>query len=584
MLTRNRASAERRLTVVAVDSLPNRLQQYGPVQPPSDITTTGRVDVDVRRMPWIRALAAEYADGFAGVADFYAGNPWTADGWRDAISRVQAHQRDREEIARVLEAQAARRGAPPAALDAIATLRDPRAVAIVTGQQAGLFGGPLYTLLKAITALQLAERARTAYGVPAVAVFWVDSEDHDWEEVRSCPVLDGDLALRTAVLGAPEGAGELPVARITLDGDVDRAIADLESALQPTEFTTDVIAALRDCYRPGIRMADAFARWMDRLLGARGLIVYESADPAAKPLVAPLFAQELEQAGRTASLALAAGEAMRARGHDPQVVPQPDAIALFRLDGGRTPIRARGDVFLIGDDDAGQPGVARGALVEEARQHPERFSPNVLLRPLAQDTLFPTVAYVSGPSELAYLGQLKDVYRHFAVPMPLMYPRASVTLLDSASTRFLARYDFPLVNLRPQDEAALNHLLESQLPASVEQSLAAADAAVRERMATVIDAVAQIDPTLGGAARTTLGRMEHDLRTLHNKIIHAAKKRDETLRRQFSRAQALAFPGGHPQERTLGIPFFLNRYGWALIARLEAELPLETGKHYILTL
>jgi uncharacterized protein YllA (UPF0747 family) len=167
--------------------------------------------------------------------------------------------------------------------------------------------------------------------------------------------------------------------------------------------------------------------------------------------------------------------------------------------------------------------------------------------------------------------------------MPLIYPRASVTLLDSASMRFLSKYDVPLEALRPQDESALNRLLESQLPPAVEHALREADAAVRDRMTALIESVAAIDPTLTGAAQTTLGRMEHDLHTLHNKIIHAAKKRDETLRRQFARAQAQAFPDGHPQERTLGIPFFLNRYGWSLITRLEAELPLETGKHWILT-
>jgi bacillithiol biosynthesis cysteine-adding enzyme BshC len=434
-------------------------------------------------------------------------------------------------------------------------------------------------LLKAVTALQLAERARMEHGVPAVAVFWVDSEDHDWEEVRSCPVLDGDLAVRAVALGQPEGAGELPVARIVLGPDAERAVAELEAALQPTEFTAELIGVLRDIYKPGVRMADAFARWMDRLLGSRGLVVFESADAAAKPFVAGLFARELEQPGHTATLALAAGEAMRSKGHEPQVVPQPDAVALFKLNGGRRSIRARNGRFVIDEETVDAP-----ALIAEAREHPERFSPNVLLRPLAQDTLFPTVAYVSGPSELAYLGQLKDVYRHFGVPMPLIYPRASITLLDSASTRFLARYGLPLEALRPQDEAALNHLLEAQLPASVEHALTAADRAIKEHMAALVDAVGQIDPTLSGAARTTLGRMEHDLRTLHNKIIHAAKKRDETLRRQFSRAQALAFPDGHPQERTLGLPFFLNRYGWALVDRLEAELPLETGKHYVLTI
>jgi bacillithiol biosynthesis cysteine-adding enzyme BshC len=579
MLTNRQARGASPAAADRVDSPRKRLQQYEPVPSPSDTAVSGRIDVDVRRMPWIRPLASEYAYQFSSVAEFYAGNPWTPEGWQDAIRRVQAHQRDRDGIANVLEAQAQRRGAPPAALQAIADLRDPRAVAVVTGQQAGLFGGPLYTLLKALTALQLADRTRREYGVPAVAIFWVDSEDHDWEEVRSCPVLNGDLALRTVSLGAPEGAGELPVARITLGEDVERALVDLESALQPTEFTSEVIAALRESYRPGVHMADAFARWMDRLLGARGLVVFESADPAAKPFAANLFAQELEQPGRTASLALAAGARMREKGHEPQVVPQADAVALFRLNGGRKPIRARGDQFAVEEE-----GVTREALIAEARGTPERFSANVLLRPVVQDTLFPTVAYVSGPSELAYLGQLKEVYAYFGIPMPLMYPRASVTVLDSASARFLSRYNFPLVELRPQDEAALNRLLETQLPASVEEALNSADAAIRQHMATVVEAVAQVDPTLSGAARTTLGRMEHDLRTLHNKIIHAAKRRDETLRRQFSRAQALAFPDGHPQERTLGLPFFLNRYGWALIAKLEAELPLDTGKHYVLTL
>lgn len=545
----------------------------------TETSSPARVGIDVSRMPWIRRLAGEYADRFPGVAEFFAGNPWTDGGWRDTIRRVQAHRRDRTALVAILRAQAERRGAPPASLQAIDTLADPRAVAVVTGQQAGLFGGPLYTLLKAITALQLAERARKSHGVPAVAVFWVDSEDHDWEEVRSCPVLDGDLDLRTIALGEPEGAGELPVAQIVLGPDAEPAVTELEAALQPTEFTAEIAAALREIYRPGVRMADAFARWMDRLLGSRGLVVFESADPAAKPLVSDLFARELNEPGRTSALALAAGEAMRALGHEPQVVPQPDSVALFRLNGGRRGIRVRDGRFIIDEDT-----VDATSLVAEARQHPDRFSPNVLLRPLVQDTLFPTVAYVSGPSELAYLGQLKTVYERFDVPMPLIYPRASVTLLDSASTRFLSRYSFPLEQLRPQDESALNHLLELQLPASVEHALTAADQAIKENMARLVDAVGQLDPTLSGAAQTTLGRMEHDLRTLHNKIIHAAKKRDETLRRQFSRAQALAFPGGHPQERTLGLPFFLNRYGWALVDRLEAELPLETGKHYVLTI
>ncbi|MCA1561594.1 MAG: bacillithiol biosynthesis cysteine-adding enzyme BshC [Acidobacteria bacterium] len=457
--------------------------------------------------------------------------------------------------------------------------REPQTVAVVTGQQAGAFGGPLFTLLKAVTAIQLARRTAREHAARTVAVFWVDAEDHDWEEVASCTVLDAAFQPRTITLAPPDGAGELPVASLILDDRIHASLDELADALAHTDFTEWTMAALRHAWRPGVRMADAFARWLDALLGPYGLIVFESADPAAKPLVADVFTRELQAPGRTASLATTAGETLASRGHQPQVVPQADSVSLFHLDGARRPIRRQGERFLIGDDVR-----TAQALAEEAATTPARFSPNVLLRPIVQDTMFPTICYVAGPSELAYLGQLGGVYKQFGVPMPLMYPRASATLLDSAAARFLSRYNLAIEELQPQDESALNRLLQTQLPASLEHALKEADEGVHRVMKGVIDAMPALDPTLVGAAKTTLGRMEHDLRALQSKVIHAAKRRDETLRRQFMRAQAQAFPLGHPQERTLAVVFFLNRYGPALIERLLEELPLEMGQHWLLTI
>jgi bacillithiol biosynthesis cysteine-adding enzyme BshC len=308
-------------------------------------------------------------------------------------------------------------------------------------------------------------------------------------------------------------------------------------------------------------------------------VVFESADAAAKTLARPVFLRELRAPGRTSALAAAAGEQLRARGHEPQVMPQPDSLALFHLNSVRRAIRRQGDRFVIGEAD-----VTAKALEQEAETDPSRFSPNVLLRPIVQDTLFPTICYVAGPSELAYLGQLGGVYEHFDIPMPLMFPRASATLVDSSTARFLAKYDFQLADLRAQDESALNRLLQSQLPPEVEQSLKDADDAIRASLQRVIDAMPALDPTLAGAARTTVTKMEHDLRSLHSKVIQAAKRRDDTLRRQFTRAQSQIFPLGHPQERTLGCVFFLNRYGPALVDRLLADLPLEMGRHWLLTI
>ncbi len=536
------------------------------------------VGVDVRRFPWIRPLAGDYAFDFKRVEDLYAGNPTDPQAWRDAVTRAQQHPRDRAALATLLSAQQERRNAPPAARAAAAQLADPASVAVVTGQQAGVFGGPLFTLLKALTALQLARRTQQKQNVPAVAVFWVDAEDHDWQEVRSCTVLDAEFQPRTVTLPDVEGAGERPIAALTLDNRVEQTIQELASALPPTEFTASTIEAIKAAWRPGVAMGRAFATWIESLLGPYGLVVYESADPAAKSLVADVFARELSTPGRTASLAAKAGDVLASRGHTPQVVPQPDSVSLFSLEGGRRAIRRQGSDYVIGEET-----FSAEALSREAATKPAAFSPNVLLRPIVQDTIFPTIAYVAGPSELAYLGQLRGVYEQFGVPMPLMFPRATVTLLDSGAARFLAKYGLPIEDLQPQDESALNRLLQSQLPATVEQSLREAAAQIQESMNRVAQALPSLDPTLVGAARTTAGKMEHDLRSLQNKIIQAAKRRDETLRRQFTRAQAQAFPQGHSQERTLGVVYFLAKYGPGLVDRLLEELPMDLGHHWLVT-
>jgi uncharacterized protein YllA (UPF0747 family) len=225
--------------------------------------------------------------------------------------------------------------------------------------------------------------------------------------------------------------------------------------------------------------------------------------------------------------------------------------------------------------------VPAAELIQEAREHPERFSPNVLLRPLVQDTLFPTACYVAGPNELAYLAQLKGVYDAFGLPMPLIQQRATATVVDANTMKFLTRHEFPFEALRAQDEAALNELLQSQLPASVEASLQDAARAIEERIGQLAQEVGQVDATLEGAARSTLTRMQDDLKKLHGKVIQAAKRKDDTLRRQYHHAQSLAFPGGHPQEREIGFVAVMNKYGPSLVDRLSEEIPLDMGTHWV---
>lgn len=536
--------------------------------------------IDLSKFQWSRPLVTACLREYRSVASLFAGDPRDPNAWRKMIANVQGVSRDHETISWLLAAQLAQRGAPLPAREAALSLADARTVAIVTGQQAGLFGGPLYTILKAVTTIQIARRLDREYGVRAVPVFWVDAEDHDWKEIRTVHVLDANHSVCDIHTGDLSGAGRLPVHRLTFDAGIAATISDLVAAIPPSAFTNDLQERLSRHYRPGIGVGRAFAGLMDDLFGAEGLVVFEAYDSAAKPLVADLFAGEIDHLGRTASLANDAARAMKAIGHAPQIEPPPDSVALFYLsDEGRVPIKRRGGEYLIGDV-AHTPA----ALRQEAAAHPERFSPNVLLRPLVQDRLFPTVCYVAGPSELAYQAQLGGVYEAFGVQAPILLPRVSVTFIDSSADRFLERHHLSLDALCMEEETALSRLVERALPTDVEAAFRAMQDAVNEHGRSVKDAIVTLDPTLTGAVDTTIDRMRDTLQSLHGKIVQATKRNDDTLRRQFKRTYALVYPGGAPQERTLGVVFFLNRYGPELVSQLLEALPLDTDQHYVLTL
>ncbi|HEY6356897.1 MAG TPA: bacillithiol biosynthesis cysteine-adding enzyme BshC, partial [Vicinamibacterales bacterium] len=508
---------------------------------------------------------------------FFAGNPAQPDAWRDAIARVTRAPRDRRAIVLALEGQLAARNAPVLARQAAARLADPSAVAVVTGQQAGLFGGPLYTLLKAITAIQLAREVASLHGVPAIPVFWVAGEDHDWLEVRTARFLDGEFGRREVTLPDLPGAGVRPIDALVLDESIEDAIQALEAGLPVTEFKADVVARLRKHYRPGVSMARAFACWIDDLLGAHGLVVFEGSDPGAKPIVADLFAREMADPARSVSLVASASADLRARGLEPQVEPAEDGTTLFYLDAtGRHAIKRKGHGLSIAGRERSAAEVSG-----EAAAHPERFSPNVLLRSVVQDRLFPTICYVGGPAEIAYQAELGGIYHAQDVERPLLCPRASATLIDSAAAKFIDRPDVTFASLQPQNESLLNLLLANQLPPALDRGLDEAARAVREQLDRIREALATVDPTLVGAADTTRDRMLDSLTQLQGKVVQASKRKDDTLRRQFLRTRALVFPCGHPQERDLSVAFFVSRHGPALVDRLVDGLPHDANFHYL---
>lgn len=542
--------------------------------------TSPHPSIDVSKLPWVRPLVGVYCHDYARVAALFAGDPATPEAWRASIERVQRGYRERTRTAAILQRQLERRNAPVEAQRAAEALNHPDAVVVITGQQVGMLGGPLYTLLKAVTAVALARRVAAEFGVPVVPVFWADAEDHDWSEIQSAQLLDREGNVRQVSLPQPDGAGRRACGGLILPPEASELPALLREILPTTEFTSELLETVARLYAPGTRCGTAFAGWLDALVGPLGMPVFEADDPEAKAAVADVFVHELMTPRRTARFIRSSGSFMQVLGHEPQLQPDQDSANLFYLgEHGRTPIKWAERGYVVGEQTR-----TLEALVFEARQHPERFSPNVVTRPIVQDTLFPTVCYVAGPSELAYHAQLGQAYREFGVERPLVWCRATATLLDTASRRFLDRTGIPIDQLQVQDDAVLNQLVAALLPESIPTTLEAMRSNVMDHAARLREHIVAVDPTLTSMVDTTRNKILATIETMELKVVQAGKRKNETLRRQFARTRALLFPGGHPQERFLSVACFVNRYGFSLPSLLVRELSTDAAQHQLVVL
>ena len=328
----NARSCDRCVAVVGrLDMICRALREYEAVTAETTFADgSTRTAIDVRRFGWIRPLAGDYAFDFAKIAPLYAGDPSTRQAWTEAIARTRAMARPHAAVAALLAAQQERRGAPPAAREAARKLADPRRSPILTGQQAGAFGGPLFTLLKAVTAIQLARgrRARTA-GRRRPGVLGRRRRPRLGRSRRAVRCSTRASSRTPSRCPSPRAPASDRSPRSCWTAGVEHSLDELANALGETEFSEVAHGLASRRYRPGVGMADAFARWLETLLGPHGLVVYDSSDPAAKPLVADLFARELGAAGRTAALAKAAGDALTPAGISHRSLPSPTASRSF---------------------------------------------------------------------------------------------------------------------------------------------------------------------------------------------------------------------------------------------------------------
>jgi bacillithiol synthase len=537
--------------------------------------------LDLRQLPGTSSLVRDYVHGFARLASHFAGNPQAPGAYQEQAEERDARSYRRREVRDALLAENALWDAPPIVRHRIEELGEPRTVAVVTGQQTGLFGGPLFTLYKALTAIELADRLRTELRRPVVAVFWMASEDHDLAEADHIQLLDrgGTLVtVRHAAWGAPPGF--IP-ANLRLGPTILETLERAWELLPSTEFTPALRDALGQAFAPERTLAEAFARWMVRLLGGAGLVLADGGDPVLKRLAAAVLRQELEEAPRSSQCILRASESLRALGYPAQIEARPDGVNCFLLRDGRRPLVKDGDRFRLRDS---RQAIPAGELRQLAQEAPESFSPNVALRPVVQDAIFPTIAYVAGPGELAYFAQLRWVYQAFGVPMPLIVLRASLTLMEPRIARLLERFRLSLPDLTLDPEQLASRVLRAHLPPDLEATLTKARESVGEIFRGVGNAIAAVDPTLKATVGQASGHIQGHLDQLERKAVQALKRREAETRQQVQRLREALMPGGKLQERVFPALPYLARYGPGLIEMMRAAIDGPGWDHQLVRL
>jgi bacillithiol biosynthesis cysteine-adding enzyme BshC len=493
------------------------------------------------------------------------------------------HRADRDLLCDALEAMNVKTGASEKTLENIRLLRDSDCVAVVTGQQAGLFSGPLYTIYKALSAVRLTECLR-GRGYKAVPVFWIATEDHDFEEVSKTFVIDKRAEL-AELKNEPKRCYEnLPVGYIKLDDSIKQTITELFEELPSTEFTRELRQTVEETWQSGTYYGDAFARFLNKLFGEYGLIILCPLDERLKKLAAPVYVEAIKKSEEIVSALRERSNELQENGYHAQVLIGEDYFPLFwqAKDHTRNALKKNKNGTFKTKDDARE--FTLDELAEIAENDPGRFSPSVVLRSVVQDYLLPTVCYFGGAAEIAYFAQSGEVYRILNRPLTPIFHRQSFTIIESKHARTLEKYDLQLKDLFVGYENLLPRIVEKYLNREMAKVFAEAEEKINLELNNLDRNLAELEPTLAENLATRRRKILYHIGALRNKFHHAQIRRDETINRRISDAFTALLPHKHLQERTLNVNNYLNRHGSYFIDWIYQAIDLDDKGHRVIYL
>ncbi len=518
-------------------------------------------------------LVEDYYAGAPGLAPFFSGSPWDPEAYRRRARDVGARF-DRAARARVA---ATMQPVGKGAAERLRAVVEEDGFFVTTGQQTGLFTGPLYTIYKALSAVRLAQAVEAELGKPVLPLFWIASYDHDFEEINHAEVLDAQNALHRIELPNDPAAPPVSMARRRLGAGVESTLEQLAQLLPPSEFAPPLLDLARNAHRPDATVAEAFEAMMAGVLAPFQVVLVDPSHPELKRLAAPVLRDEIGHAAENE----AALERQTARlveaGYHAQVSVGGGAVNVsYEDESGRERLVREDGSFLLRRTKRHLQATEVQALLDS---EPERFSPNVLLRPVVESALFPTVAYVAGPAELSYFAQTGCLFKAHGLEMPLVHPRASVTLVERKVAKVVEKYGLTLDAFHQPVRELAARIVRDEMPPEVAAAAAALRRSLQEGYAALTEAAQRLDPTLKGPLTAARNSSDVALREAEKKILSHAKAKSAETVEQLEKAAANLFPRGTPQERVLNVLPYLARYGPELLTAIAEALPIAIDAH-----
>jgi bacillithiol biosynthesis cysteine-adding enzyme BshC len=542
-------------------------------------------DIPYRSIPNQSKLFLSYLDLSPKALGFYRYSPAMESLSRAARDIPASLQFPRKAMASILRRQNTMFGGDTGTLRQIDELEKPDSVAVVTGQQVGLFTGPLYTIYKALTAVHISEELRRL-GFRAVPVFWMDTEDHDLQEVTTRTILDSDSSVHVIdyrnALCVESKPSLCSVGSLRLPQNIRQIVLDYLGHLPDRDWKLHVQAQLESTYKPGTSLALAFAQLLLRILPGSGLILYDPQNTEAKQLASGVFQKALRDAGAIHAALSQRNRELNAAGFHSQVSVMDNSTVLFYLaDGERRSLERRAPGFGLRNSNR---AFNLSELLRCAEQNPEKFSPNVLLRPLIQDCLFPTIAYVGGPSELAYFAQIDVLYSMFDRPMPVLWPRNSYTILEPEVGTEMDRLSIEIQDCFEGEQLLIEKAIRNTGISKASLSLETLQEHLDQELTEILPELQAIEPPLVQALENARRKIQHNVQHMKSQAIRLEGKHNFSISSAVHLLLNQCFPNRNLQERELSILHFLVRHGPALLDTIRSTVDIENFAHRVLRL